>query len=1167
MTISKAAQVALVALGASALTLSSACSVLTPGGADAGPSSASDDGGMGSANAAPTCAITAPAADTHLALGEVAVFTAALADAESAPELLSIAWASNVDGMLGGAAAAEDGTATLSTDALSAGQHTIGLRAEDPRGAFCTAELNVTVGARPVVAWTAPAADHVVSTGIDVVFEASVSHPEDAALSFAWASDVDGALGAGTVSGDVASLQTAALSAGAHTVTLTVTDSHGLTASASGTVRIDARPSAPVVQIEPDVVDTLDDLVATASATDAEGDALSYAYSWFADDAVIDGETTETLSAAKTAAGVTYRVDVVAFDGRGEGEIGSASITVQNAAPAITAAVDLAAARVGDTVTCTADASDVDGDVPTVTYAWSDGQTGAAVTLTTAHTPGSTLTCTATATDAAGEARTATAEVQVDNTPPSASATLSAQDARVGDTLTCTALVLDANGDTPAVTYAWHDGHAGPSYTLSTADLPGERVQCTVTATDAHGGTATARATATVLSTAPTVVASVDVSEAEVGTQLTCSAVADDADAGTPNVTYRWSTGTLGPVYRLTASDAVGADVTCTATATDAQGLTARSTASVTVLNTAPSVTAAVSNASARVGDTVTCAGDPRDVNGDVPVVTYAWSDGQTGAAFTVDSAVSPGTQVTCTATATDAQGATAEATAVFTVANTDPVLTASVDRAVVVAGDTLNCAAEASDENGDTPTVSYVWNDGLAGATRVVTAADAPGAVLMCVATARDAHGGAATATAQAVVNSAPVVAVAFAPDAPEAGAIVACQASANDVDGGELTVAYAWHDGSTAETFDTAGLAPGTTLTCTATATDTFGAVGTASESVTVQNTLPTVVASVDVATPGVGDTVTCAGAASDANGDVPVVTYAWSNGATTAAYTLVETDDPDDVLTCTVTATDAHGGVATDSVDVTVVNTPPAIDVSVSPAEPDDGDPVTCTAVATDVDGDTPNVVYAWSDGTEGPTNIFEAADLGILHCIVTATDAHGAETEEIARFAPPVVGYGVKTNVSRATIEAAGWIACYEQTYGEPTNTTTQNLRDACRGRGVFLLVGCVENATPDNVIAAAADLEDVVLPTADDVHHTYREGEGNVSWYLVFGKSFGFFETGDGVSQNSADTATGSFPAHRLSWHAHEGSGVGGYRCGAQKYLNGSATWTKIIWAI
>ena len=59
-------------------------------------------------------------------------------------------------------------------------------------------------------------------------------------------------------------------------------------------------------------------------------------------------------------------------------------------------------AKVGET-TCTATATDVDGGTPTMSYAWSTGDTGASLVITSAEDPGDTLTCTATATDADGE--------------------------------------------------------------------------------------------------------------------------------------------------------------------------------------------------------------------------------------------------------------------------------------------------------------------------------------------------------------------------------------------------------------------------------------------------------------------------------------------------------------------------------------------------------------------------------------------------------------------------------------------------------------------------------------------------------------------------------------------------------------------------------------------
>ena len=68
---------------------------------------------------------------------------------------------------------------------------------------------------------------------------------------------------------------------------------------------------------------------------------------------------------------------------------------------------DFAGTAPGDTLTCTATASDTDGGTPTLTYAWSgssSGSLGSSDTVdlsATAAVSSETITCTATATDTA----------------------------------------------------------------------------------------------------------------------------------------------------------------------------------------------------------------------------------------------------------------------------------------------------------------------------------------------------------------------------------------------------------------------------------------------------------------------------------------------------------------------------------------------------------------------------------------------------------------------------------------------------------------------------------------------------------------------------------------------------------------------------------------------
>ncbi|MEM1205214.1 MAG: PKD domain-containing protein [Acidobacteriota bacterium] len=87
----------------------------------------------------------------------------------------------------------------------------------------------------PVVTISAPAGGSTFDLGTSVTFSGSANDTEDGNLSanLAWSSSIDGALGTG------ASVATAGLSAGNHTVTASVTDSGGATGTATVSITID----------------------------------------------------------------------------------------------------------------------------------------------------------------------------------------------------------------------------------------------------------------------------------------------------------------------------------------------------------------------------------------------------------------------------------------------------------------------------------------------------------------------------------------------------------------------------------------------------------------------------------------------------------------------------------------------------------------------------------------------------------------------------------------------------------------------------------------------------------------------------------------------------------------------------------------------------------------
>lgn len=190
------------------------------------------------------------------------------------------------------------------------------------------------------------------------------------------------------------------------------------------------RNSAPVmngVSLSSSAPGTNDTLVATASATDVDGDVLTYTFSWR-----VDGVLRQTTSGPNASSsydlsvagngdhGQTVVVEVTVSDGALESAGAAASAVVANTAPTVTVALSDTTPQSRDTLTATATTSDIDGDQLALTYTWAVNgvvrQTGASDTFDLSQRGngdnGDAVTVTAMATDGSASA-SATANATV----------------------------------------------------------------------------------------------------------------------------------------------------------------------------------------------------------------------------------------------------------------------------------------------------------------------------------------------------------------------------------------------------------------------------------------------------------------------------------------------------------------------------------------------------------------------------------------------------------------------------------------------------------------------------------------------------------------------------------------------------------------------------------
>jgi hypothetical protein len=332
-------------------------------------------------------------------------------------------------------------------------------------------------------------------------------------LEAVWTDSAAGELGIvePTSEGDIG-LTTEALAVGPHVLTLEVTDPDGHTCTDEVTFDVEAAPngvpSAPAISIVPSTPSTNDDLVVSIDvpSVDPEGDEVTYLYEWSVDGTVSAASTSATLPASATGRDEQWTVTVTPTDGIASGPSAAATVTIANTAPAVTLTVGPDGAIVpvytDSLVTASASAVDDDGDLVTLTYAWSVN--GAPVdeasdTLdgNTFFAKGDTLDLTVTASDGT-EATELAWNAVVANSPPRAPVIAVAPGlfASDGDALQCDLLVdaVDPDGDVVDYTFSWDvDGviFPNPSTTLYADDTidavwttPAEIWTCAVLSSD-----------------------------------------------------------------------------------------------------------------------------------------------------------------------------------------------------------------------------------------------------------------------------------------------------------------------------------------------------------------------------------------------------------------------------------------------------------------------------------------------------------------------------------------------------------------------------------------------------------------------------------------------------------------------------------------------------------
>ncbi len=827
---------------------------------------------VGGNNNEPLCEIIEPESGAAYILGQNISFSGVAADEDINNSLLDISWESNLDSIFDTSSANTAGEIIFVHNGLSSGNHTITLRVEDEAGGFCTDTALVAVGTPPLFSLISPVNGDIVSLGEPIFFTATVSDNEDisSAISLSWVSDIDGEFSTqGPDSNGNIAFSESSLSAGPHNLTITATDSTGLTTITSLSLRINTPPPAPGVVLSPAPLTSADTLTATISnGIDIDGDTITTTYAWY-EDSVLTSITGLTVPSSELDIGETWTIRVTPHDGHVSGNYTEETIVVSNSAPVISSiSVTPNGPVYNDSLlVCSAVATDND-EMVTPTIEWTVGgntYSGGNLDLSvTSAMPTDMITCTATVMDSNGGMDSASTTLTIGNRSPAVSNINISPNTTVltNSSLSCLATITDDDGETLFPAYEWTMGGGvlGTSDTFllsNTFVQPGDILTCTAAAEDNYGGSISDYTSVTVQNSDPTI-DSITITPS-VPTQtdtLSCTATASDIDGGSPLLSFLFLNQSSGASYTATTASATNATldlsgtnaltndvIECLVTATDTHNGSSSASTTVTIINSAPSfLTAATITPSAGVstGTSLLCTAAATDIDDGSITPTYSWSVGSNiigiGNTYIVDATdTDVGNVITCTATAIDSDNEMTLSMDSVTLQNTLPVVSAvSISPNSSIYNDSiLSCTSTIVDPD-ENLTPIYTWSIGSSivgnsSSIDLATTAALPTDIVYCDISVSDSQGGTDSGSANiSVDNRAPAItSLTITPLSPIVGVDdLVCTATALDDDGHSPSYTYSWTSdmGSSASgnTVPASSTTAGETWTCTVDVTD---------------------------------------------------------------------------------------------------------------------------------------------------------------------------------------------------------------------------------------------------------------------------------------------------------------------------------------------------------
>ncbi len=888
---------------------------------------------------------------------------------------------------------------TTSHEYADVGTYTVTLTVRDTAGLTYSDTLTVTI--TNVAPIANAGMDLQTYEGMPVMITGSATDtPNDlASLSYFW--DMNALDG---ISVDATGMNVGWIYnlSGNYTVTLTVTDHHGMTSTSTMHVLVinlppTANAGSPQVVYEDAVVNFNGSL-----STDTPCDMPSLSYSW--DFNATDGITTQATgilsSYVFTDIGV-YLVTLTVTDNDGVISQSTVTITVQNVPPVASAGADISIAEDSLASFSGVMSTDSPSDATTLNYTWDFGDASAlAYGATSSHSYATTGTFTVTLTvrDIHGATSTDTLTVTVTNVVPtcSAGAPITANE---DETIMLLGTGSDTASDIGALAFSWAFGDGTPSSSgaaVAHVYTQSGTYTATLTVTDAHGATATSNVLITVVNLPPTANAGTDMM-VEVGVNAVFTATANDTPSDIGSLVYSWdfdaSNGIGEDATGITVTHAYTQTGTYTVTlrVTDNNGAFAIDTLTVLVGITPPTCDAG-SDMTIMQGGTAHFMATANDTASHLPSLNYTWdfdlADGLSAEAYgaSVEHTYALTGTYVVTLVVTDDDGSSTTDTLTVTVQNVAPTCDAGADM-TIAQFQIAHFLGTGTDTQIDLPTLTYSWDfdasDGIGiDATGVASEHNYTVAGTYIVTlTVRDIHGAFATDTL--TVNVTPV----YTLPVVEAGTDIAIE------QGAQVTLAaiiissqYALDDSWFTWMSNGALIGTGKVVNTTSfvdvgvfTVTLTIALPGsntlTDSLQITVSNVLPTCSFECPAYVQKGASTGDISATASDITADVGTLQYSWTFGDETANVTTKTVSHVymhSGTYNITLVVTDRFGGTAKCIRTIIVNNSAPTVSGMSFNKDIMLGTMASFTLDGiSDADGEIVSIVWDFGDGSAKAT----------------------------------------------------------------------------------------------------------------------------------------------------------------------------------------------------